>query len=385
MASYQEADKGMRESELSRRSLLERGLWAGVGVAGFALLPGKLDLARQLPGTPDPISGFLTVTGGGKRHAVFNNLPARNQWQNNYGYCGEVSMIMGGLYFGQYVSQYDARAIASKGAPQNRESSQLFVGVNDTFAAAQMRLSAAEWDNSSEQSTSSFLAWVKQNVVQGHPVAIGIFMNQYLFQDSSSPSSGDPDYDHIVVATGIGSDHALTDPAYYADDIIYFSDNGCWPVTGAPVYGFAYSFGSFQKDREQANAHDGPIYSLSNNGSNYGIAFTGVADLDKETLPVWVGTSVNYEDPVINDGATARPKPMSLTLDVRVSGLRPGTEYRLYRYGSFGSLPVSAFNAHASDAQMAWDIEASSEDFTLSQQIMSDEVVAYRAVARSAS
>jgi hypothetical protein len=375
----------MDANELSRRSLLKRSICAGVGVAGLAMLPGKFDLVDGLEGPADATSGFLVVTGGPARYSVFNNIPSRNQWQNNFGYCGEVAMIMGGLYFGQYVSQYDARAIASKGIPQDLYASQLLVGVNDTYAAAQMHLSVVEWDNSSEQSTSSFLAWVKQNVVSGYPVAIGIFMNQYLFGDGGSPSAGDPDYDHIVIATGIGSNHALGDPAYYADDIIYFSDNGCWPVTGTPRYGFAYSFGGFQKDRAQANAHDGPIYSLSNNGSNYGVALTGVEDLDKETLPVWVGTSVNYEDPAINDGATARPRPMSLALEVRVSGMQPGARYCLYRYNSFASVPVSGFNAHASHAQMTWEIEASSEaPFTVTEHIMSDEVVVYRAVPRSA-
>jgi hypothetical protein len=378
--------RATEERGLSRRCFLTQGLSAGLGVAGLAALPSKLDLAQRPLRSPDAISGLPALTPDGTRHAVFNNLPPRSQWQNNYGYCGEVAMIAGGLYFGQYVSQYDARAIASKGIPQNRQPSQLLLGVNDTYAAAQMRLSAAEWDNGSEQSTSSFLAWVKQNVARGNPVAIGVFMNQYLFQYSSSASAGDPDYDHIVVVTGAGSNHALTDPSYYSDDAIYFSDNGCWPLTGTPSYGFAYSFGSFQKDRKQANAPDGPVYSLSNNGSNYGVALTGVADLAKETLPVWVGTSVNYEHPVISDGATGRPKPMSLTLDVRVNGLQAGRKYHLYRYNAFDSVPASAFNAHAAHAQMAWDIDASSEGpFTLSEKIMSDEIVAYRAVPRSAA
>jgi len=40
------------------------------------------------------------------------------QWDANYGYCGEVSLISAGLYYGQYISQYDARALASPNVPQ---------------------------------------------------------------------------------------------------------------------------------------------------------------------------------------------------------------------------------------------------------------------------
>ena len=34
------------------------------------------------------------------------DMPPRLQWNTNYGYCGEVSLISAGLFFGQYCSQY---------------------------------------------------------------------------------------------------------------------------------------------------------------------------------------------------------------------------------------------------------------------------------------
>ena len=248
-----------------------------------------------------------------------------------------------------------------------------------------MRLNAVEYDNDTEDSTSSFLAWVKQNVVKGYPVVIGTFLNEYLFQESDVTSAGNPDYDHIVIVTGIGSNHALTDPTYYPDDTIYFSDNGCWPLSGTPQYSFAYSFASFQKDRAQANAHNGLVYSLSNNGSNYGVAITGVADLNHETLPVRVSTSVNYEKPEMKDGTATRPKPMSLTLTVTVSGLQPGVKYQLYRYASFDSVPVSRFNANAGNATMRWTIQSNSaSQHTMTEQIISNKIAVYRAVPASA-
>jgi hypothetical protein len=34
------------------------------------------------------------------------NVANRLQWDANYGYCGETSLLQCGLFFGQYVSQY---------------------------------------------------------------------------------------------------------------------------------------------------------------------------------------------------------------------------------------------------------------------------------------
>ena len=90
------------------------------------------------------------------------DIPPRLQWNANFGYCGEVSLISAGLYFGQYVSQYDARAIASNGAPQYLSGSQLLLGVNDQTAAAAMHLNALAWDESEGSGSQAFLAWVKQ-------------------------------------------------------------------------------------------------------------------------------------------------------------------------------------------------------------------------------
>ncbi len=41
----------------------------------------------------------------------------RFQWEENNGYCGETSLISAGLYYGQYGSQYDARAYVRMSTP----------------------------------------------------------------------------------------------------------------------------------------------------------------------------------------------------------------------------------------------------------------------------
>jgi hypothetical protein len=312
-----------------------------------------------------------------------NNIPPRLQWNANWGYCGEVELISAGLYYGQYLSQYEARAIASPHFLQSDTRSQLLVGVNALSAAKKMHLKAVEWDGSSERDTGQFLKWVKKNVVKEYPVAIGVYMNEYLFEGKDKPCSGHPDYDHIVSVYGIQSYHPLTARHYFGDDVILFSDNGLW--SGQNKYQFKENFDAFRATRCQASAKDGPIYSLPDRVSNYGLAVKGVIDLEGDTLPIRIDTNVNNEKPTIREGSNKRPKSMPLTLSVTLSSLQPHVKYNLYRYNRIKDVPHSKFNAHAKNALQHWEIQIESgSTYTFEQQIKSDEIVIYRAVRASA-
>jgi hypothetical protein len=367
-----------------------RRLLTVVGVVAFLASCSGGNLMPQLGGGY-PTNGARQPTA--HRHtpkdtyAVSNVIPPRLQWNANDGYCGEVSFISAGLYYGQYISQYDARALASNDGAQSAASSQLLIGVNDTYAAAQMHLTYVEWNTKTEKNTNSFLAWVTGEVVAGYPVAIGIYTNEYLFYGKTNANAGDPDYDHIVPVTGVASNSPLTNPAtYYSTNVITFNDNGLWTGTpsGQPQYVFSYPFGSFEATRKQANAENGNIYSVSSDGSNYGIAITGVIDQDHETVPVSVATNLNYEKPAIKNGSNARPSPEPLTLTVTVSGLHSGTTYNLYRYNAMADVPNTAFNANASQAYEKWTIAATASTYTMTENIESSDEAIYRAVPASA-
>ena len=312
-----------------------------------------------------------------------NNIPPRLQWNHNFGYCGEVSFISAGLFYGQYLSQYTVRATASPNIPQSKRKSQLMLGNNDQYAAAQLHLNSTEWDSVGEQSTPQFLSWVKEQVMKGYPVVIGIYTNEYLFYRNPDPDAGDAEFDHIVPVIGIASKHPLNDFAYYPDDIIYFSDNGLWSGSDPkkPPYIFNYTFDSFQATRQEANKKKGPVYSLSNDGTNYGIALTGVADLNGETLPINVETNLNNESPEIAKGSNTPPSPMPLILKITISGLEPDVEYNLYRYNVLANVPDENFNAQAGKAYKSWRFQTQSGNaYSITEQINSDEIAVYRAV-----
>jgi len=120
------------------------------------------------------------------------------------------------------------------------------------------------------------------------------------------------------------------------------------------------------------------------NGADYGIAITGVADLNRETVPVRLTTSTNAEIPAIVNGSNTRPAPRPVTLTITVSGLTPGKTYNLYRYSSMAAVPESSFNANSTRATQKWSIVATGSTYTMTQTIMSNEIAAYRAVPATA-
>ncbi len=304
----------------------------------------------------------------------------RFQWEENFGYCGETSFISAGLYYGQYLSQYDARALASPGVPQQRASSQLLLGVNDTAAAAAMHLDVSEWQGSS---ADDFLVWVRANVAAGNPVIIGVYNNEYLLYGETSANAGDAEYDHIVPVTAVQSAAPLDDQTFHSDDTLTFSDNGLVGdnTPQGSDYFYTSGFTDFEMSRAEANKPDAPYYGLSNTGANYGVAITGVTDPNHETSPVSLSTSANFESPEIIDGSDTRPAASPVDITVTVSGLTAGADYTLFRYNAASSVPNASFGVHAGDAAASWPIHATAATWTMTETTQSSDEAFYRAVA----
>ncbi len=195
------------------------------------------------------------------------------QWENNYGYCGEVSTMEAGLANGQWMSQYDARLVCGAGLGQsgppittngwcssnknisNYNAQTLFevpnTGVSGTTeawgsmpqCAANMRLNATYYpyegvasqqpaDLCTGSGASSacpgyqqYMSWVKQQVILGNTVAVAVLIQDVTY-------AGDQ-YDHEVTVVKIGTNHSPTDPTYYPDDVLYFEDHGVYWYNGS--------------------------------------------------------------------------------------------------------------------------------------------------------
>ncbi len=315
-------------------------------------------------------------------YPVINDIPVRSQWNANYGYCGEVSMISAGLYYGQYLSQYDMRAIASPGKKQNRVDAQLLLGVNDTMAAKQLRL---RYERLAQASDTRFYTWVKHHVTQGHPVLAAVYANAFIFDGNTAPGAGNSEYDHIVSAVGFGSNISLEN-GYDPGDVMLINDNGLYTDDETTPYFYPLHIASHLASRQTANARRGPIYSLPKSPViKYGLAITGVMDTYGETLPVTVTTGTPDERPEIRENSNTRPTPKALTLTLRVSGLTPGQEYNLYYYKDQRVVPIEHFNRNSARVGISpWKtFIASSETWSTRLTIPSNEKAFFRAVKRA--
>jgi hypothetical protein len=314
------------------------------------------------------------------------DLAPRQQWNANFGYCGEISFIVAGLFFGQYLSQYEARAVASGSANQSDGDSQLLLGVNDGAFAARSHLEISRWSGGT---VAEFLAWIRGHVLENHPVIIGLYANQRRFYGRLDPLAGSPEYDHIVSVLGVlprGQTGAAVGPGG-PDWELLFSDHGLLDadLAGNSRYRFQVPFSSFARTRTQANQAQAPFYSLPEGTPIYGVAVLGVKDQRRDTLPVRLSPSSSSETPEIANGSTLRPAARPLELTITVTRLRPGLPYRLYRYDSLAAIPEGDFNAHAGAAARQWNLSIpSGTSVSLKDTIRSDAVAAYRAVPLSA-
>jgi hypothetical protein len=227
------------------------------------------------------------------------------QWENDNGYCGEVSMMQAGLNNGQWMSQFDARLVCGTGLSQSGPRSwclthrdvpdynaQLLIedpgtGVtgpnpyaNAAACLANSRLSGKTYPystgflspNLGTGGYQDYMSWIKSEVIAGHQVTIGV-LSQY---------GTDPQYDHEVSVLAIGTNYPAAGPAYHADDVLYFDDHGGYTVvrnnlnkgnppipygagtddTGCTPYVFGYTFGSLAQTRSGANAASAQAYSI---------------------------------------------------------------------------------------------------------------------------
>src|ERR1700683_218280 len=161
------------------------------------------------------------------------------QWENNDGYCGEVSMMEAGVNNGQWMSQFNARLICGTGLSQSGpngacaahagqvdynaqlliEDPGTYVSGPNTYADAALclansRLSGTTFDYSTQSKGiagyDEYMSWVKQEVISGHQVTLAVLMK----------GGSDPQYDHEVAVIKIGTNHSPTDPTYYSDDVV---------------------------------------------------------------------------------------------------------------------------------------------------------------------
>lgn len=241
-------------------------------------------------------------------------IPSRLQWEELDGYCGECSIQQAALYFGTYVSQYACRGIIN-----TNQLSQLLVAVNAQKVLTALRLTSTEFDYNRTASPQflPWFGWVKQHLYLKHPVMIVAYVR----------GLSDPDYDHIMLATGFTSTDSTT---YRATDLLCFND--CFdPLVKTRV-------ASTLNDNRKMRVNGAKYPFCIPTTTCYGCAITGIQDTSLAALPVQVILNT-WSEPDIIAGA----KPATLNATVSISGLTIGKSYSLYRYNDYRTVPTTKY------------------------------------------
>lgn len=310
------------------------------------------------------------------------DMPPRLQWPDYNGYCGETSVQMSALYYGAWISQYAARA-AGGGTqkdgqlllPFNITDPTFYIGTNLAMGAAALKLDY-DWFPSPKEGKSQvkpFLEWTKQHLIAGHPVIMGAYI-----QDCGGEDDCWDVYDHIMPITGFCTFNDANDTTYYPDDSLeicgLFSKTPAWREfstmagnPGWPVSDTSCQFMSIEG-------------GCLPEGTNYGVAITGIRDDDNTCLPARLAVNGRKEP---NIAAGKRPGWLKGT--VTVSGLTSGRSYSLLRYDDAKKVPTSGDAAAFLKSSYVSAVNFTADDTEWVhkdlQKIKTDGVTYYRCVA----
>jgi hypothetical protein len=238
------------------------------------------------------------------------DIPSRLQWQNAHGYCGETSIQMIGLYYGDYISQDVCRKVAG---------GEVLINVNDSAALEALSFTFKEWNPGQAQPQyQNYLVWVKQYLNKKHPVILTVYVQ----------GLSDPDYDHIFPAIGFSAQNLN---AYSVSDQLSY--NSCFDTTS-----FTRGFGAMWDTRPMTGNGATNTYCIPRD-VNYGCAVTGIKDVLKATRPVHLKLDTRDE---ANVSLAASPTWLHAT--ITADSLTPGLKYALIRYNNYLTVPSSNFN-----------------------------------------
>lgn len=290
------------------------------------------------------IAAVFTAINFNKPESHLLNLPAREQWENDHGYCGETSIQTDALYFGTYISQDLARKIAG---------GELIVSENDDELLNALKLDFDEWNyDEPVPQYKSYLVWTKKHIEEGHPVIITVYVK----------GMDDPDFDHIVPVVGYRSQDS---DKYHANDWLIFNDN----FEKQP---FTRTFDSIW-DVRSMKRNDGKYEYCIPKKVDYGVAITGIVDMDKETVPVSLSID-SWNEPNVTLGET----PITLNATIHIQSLTPGQKYVLLKYTDIAQVPEKDFINSSGERVASFVADESS--MTLTDSFLSDTLAVYRCV-----
>jgi len=249
-------------------------------------------------------------------------VQAGYQWNDAGGYCGSWATQRAMLSKGAYVSQQQVRDATSTCGGHDEEI--LSCNIKEAWTNLKIDFEEFDYTNTPLPQTTSFLGWLKKQLVAGNVVAWMIMWSgqEYPIYELTPPAGM---YGHIEPVIGIQSNYPLDDTTVYDDDIaVHLTDNGIstvhralstlpckWAGEGHAANCGAYSYGI-------------------GNPYGFGWAIKGFTTDDKQDLAMPASLHIKpwLREPDTRSGS----KPGALSGTLTATGLTAGTKYEVYRW-----------------------------------------------------
>lgn len=308
----------------------------------FLLLLPVLSMANKMP------EWFLEKLKNADRSDDMNNIcnssvceqPSRKytkmlplqpgvQWDQHGGYCGAWSVQRAALAKGAYISQQQVRDHAKFGGGHDEEI--LNTNIDGAFDKLHIKAEDFQFNVLPTPQSDEYLKFMKKHLIADNPIVWMVMFSGESYPDAGYTMDNQTNgiYGHIEPVVGIMSNYPLTDETVHEDDIFaYFDDASKATNYVAPgkVSGTC-DFGNSKTCRASCKA--GFFGQCVWNQRGYIYAIQDFTD-EHDSVPVSLSISPFASEPYTRGGA----KPIEITGTLAVSGLKAGSKYDIYRWGS---------------------------------------------------
>lgn len=232
------------------------------------------------------------------------DVPGRYQYDDNNGYCGEVTVQQLMLPYGAWIPQEVARSAGG---------GELLLGVNYDAALDSLRI---RYDEFTGRGYDAFVRWAKSRLARGQGVVTVAYIR----------GGPDSDYDHIMPIVGFKGDSVYVNTGYSEKPVR--RNIGSYSCTRHNKKDPIEKAGCVPEDTRWGYALKGPVY----------------ASKQSPTVELTVRPS---REPGLGRSATMHGR-------IKVRGLTPSKTYTLHRVTSLRSIPR---DVHALDGDARWVLD----------------------------
>ena len=284
--------------------------------------------ARQQPASQPATTNLLLGSPPAPKlgQPVLVGIPGRIQYDNDNGFCGEVTLQMIMLEHGAWIPQETARSAGG---------GELLLGINYDKAMRKLGIAYEEFTG---RNYKSFVAWAKKKLLARVPVVVVAYFR----------GGPDSDYDHIMPLVGIKTS---TSAEYSDDDVLYVHSNYATEAVQRTVRDYVCTSGN-KKD------------SITKGGcvpqnTSWGYAVTG---------PVYAGIGPRLELAVSSSKEPGMRRSVGMTGQLTIRGLQSGRKYAVHQIADLASVPKKGARSVAGAPMMTFTATGADKTVAVSFQ-----------------